>query len=63
MKNFARLVCVVLLAAIPVLAQNAPPAPPQAPPVDRLPSDTWVLFTWHGLGSVSKVRATNPILR
>ncbi len=63
MKNLARLVCAVLLAAIPLLAQNAPAAPPQAPPVNRLPSDTWVLFTWHGLGSVSKVRATNPILR
>lgn len=63
MKIPARLLCAVLLAAIPMLAQNAPPAPPQAPPVNRLPSDTWVLFTWHGLGSVGKVRATNPILR
>ncbi|MGH9789779.1 MAG: hypothetical protein ACRD5W_01095 [Candidatus Acidiferrales bacterium] len=62
MKIPARLLCAVLLAAIPMLAQNAPPAPPQAPPVNRLPSDTWVLFTWHGLGSVGKVRATNPIL-
>ncbi len=63
MKKLARLVCAVLLAAIPALAQKAPAAPPQAPPVDRLPPDTWVLLTWHGLGSVSKVRATNPILR
>lgn len=66
MRHRAYVLCAMLLAAVPLLAQNAAPAPaapPQALSPTRLPSDTWMLFTWHGLASANKVRATNPVLR
>jgi len=60
LKNCARLLCVLLLAAGAALAQSAGLTVPSP---DRLPPDTWVLVNWHGVATASKVRATNPITR
>lgn len=59
MKTCIRVLCAMLLSAGVLLAQPSALTPPA---VDRLPADTWVLFTWHGAAAANKVRDTNPVM-
>lgn len=61
MKTRALALFVLMLLAVPVLAQQAAPLKPLSP--DRLPADTWALLVWHGSAPMDKVRATNALLR
>lgn len=56
MRRAIRFVALICLASISTFAQA--PAP-----VDRLPKDAVFFFSWNGMSSLQKARATNGLLR